>query len=200
MKNIALVTFALLFNAVVFAQTKDLKIEEERRGNRIMLYGLNETLSDLEVTIEVEGTGFRQSKRKPRGIRVPAASKVHLQNIMVNRGETPQYTVKQSVSDSISRRAIRKESTPIRLNPKIPIILYVTEKCQTCDTLVAQLERSVYKYKSTNLEQNPVTKKNIAKAITQLDTVKTPIFNVKGILNVEILDFQAVEEKLIKGN
>ncbi|MGK0379137.1 MAG: hypothetical protein ACJA1Z_002961 [Patiriisocius sp.] len=200
MKKEFLFALVFLLQAVVIAQVKELKIEEERRGNRIMLYGLNETLSDVEATVEVEGSGFRQSKRKPRGILVPATSKVHLINLMVNKGETPQYKVKQTVSDSISRRVLRKEATPIRINPKVPIILYVTEKCQTCDTLVAQLERSVYKYEKTNLAENPETKKHVGNAMNRLDTISTPIFNIKGLLNTELLDYKDVEEKLINGN
>ena len=183
---------------VTQAQVTEIKVEEERRGNRIMLYGLNETLEDLEVTFEVDGTGFRQSKRKPRGVLIPAASKVHMLNLMVNKGETPNYKVKQTVSDSISRRTLRKQSSPIRIPTAKPIIMYVTENCNTCDSLVAKLERSPYKFQNTYLAQDSITRKQVAKGITRLDTIVTPIFNIKGILNTEILNYEDVFETFIK--
>jgi hypothetical protein len=183
---------------IALSQPTELNIEEERRGNRVMLYGLNETLIDLEVTIEVSGTGFRQSKRKPRGVLIPAASKVHLLNLMVNKGETPKYTVKQKVSDSISRRTLKKQSIPIKIPTAKPIIMYVTENCTTCDSLVARLERSPYKYQNTYLEKDLETKKQIAKGFPRLDTIVTPIFNIKGYLNTEILNYEDVFEKFIK--
>lgn len=194
-----MITLLLALAPIVgFAQVADIKIEEEKRGRRIMLYGLNETLEDLEVTIEVEGTGFRQSKRKPRGVRIPAASKVHLLNLMLNKGETPQYTVKQTVSDSISRRAIRKESTPIRIPTRERIIMYSTANCTTCDSLVATLERSPYKYENTYLAKDSITRKQVARGITRLDTIVTPLFNVKGVLNTEILNYEDLFETFIK--
>lgn len=187
-----------IFPIIALSQPAELNIEEERRGNRVMLYGLNETLLDLEVIIEVSGTGFRQSKRKPRGVLIPAASKVHLLNLMVNKGENPKYTVKQKVSDSISRRTLKKQSIPIKIPTAKPIIMYVTENCFSCDSLVASLDRSPYKYKKTYLEEDLETKKQILKGFPRLDTVVTPIFNIKGYLNTEILNYEDVFENFIK--
>src|SRR5690606_26236068 len=71
----------------LFSQEKPIEIVEEEKANRLFLYALNKNEQDLNVMITVEGTNFRQSKSKPRMIRVPAASKVLLTNLFVERGK-----------------------------------------------------------------------------------------------------------------
>ncbi|WP_151894301.1 hypothetical protein [Patiriisocius marinistellae] len=191
-----MIVCAVVFTTIAIGQENEIKIEEVRKGNRIMLYALNENFVDLEATITVEGSGFRQSARKPRAIRVPKLTKVHVINLMVNKGETPNYTTNIIVSDSISRRSLRKESTAIRIDPLNPIDLYIAENCVGCDSIVAKLERSPYKYRSTILSEDEEIKRQIAMANTRLDTVVTPLFNVKGGLVSDIETFEELMEKL----
>ncbi|MGJ8666045.1 MAG: hypothetical protein ACSHW7_06755 [Patiriisocius sp.] len=190
---------AIFISTVMQGQEKEIKIEEERRGNRLMLYALNENFEDVEATIVVEGTGFRQSARAPRAMKIPKLSKVHVVNLMVNKGETPKYTTDITVSDSISRRALRKEATAIRIDPMNPIDMYIAENCVGCDSIVAKLERSPYKYRSTVLNENEEIKRQIAMANARLDTVVTPLFNVKGGIVSDIETFEELMEKLNDG-
>lgn len=197
MKKYLLVITVLFFSAQhISAQIKEIKIEDERQRNRLMLYAVNENLQDLDVTITVEGTGFRQSTRKPRAIRVPATSKVNVLMLMVNKGETPNYTYDLIVSDSLNRRALRKPATPIKIDPKNPIIFYVSETCKTCDSLVSKLDKSPYRYSITRFSENPEIKEQIKAAIPQLDTVSNAIVNLRGTLFTDIETFEELLEKL----
>ncbi len=193
----SLIVLVVLFFSIqhVSAQVKEIKIEEERVNNRLMLYGVNENLQDLDVTMTVEGTGFRQSTRKPRAFRIPATSRVNLLMLMVNKGETPNYTYELAVTDSLSRRALRKPATPIKIDPKSPIIFYVSETCQTCDSLVSSLDKSPYRYSITRFADHPEIKNQIKAAIPELDTVSNAIVNLKGKLFVDI---ETLEELLSK--
>jgi len=197
MKKYFLIIVAIFFSAQhISAQIKEVKIEDERNRNRLMLYAVNENLQDLDVTITVEGTGFRQSTRKPRAIRVPATSKVNVMMLMVNKGETPNYTYDLIVSDSLNRRALRKPATPIKIDPKNPIIFYVSETCQTCDSLVSSLDKSPYRFSITRFSENPEIKAQIKAALPELDTVSNAIVNLKGKLHTDIETLEELLEKL----
>lgn len=198
MKIITSLAIACLVTLSALSQTNEIKIEEERIGKRIMLYGVNETFTDLDVTVEVTGTGFRQSARQPRAVRIPATSKVHLMNIMMNKGETPKYEITQIVTDSLSRRALRKEATTIKVPTKRPIVMYITEACVTCDSIVAKLDRSPYKYTKYNLAENEAVKSEIARVISRLDTIKNPIVSDGRGLNLELDTFDKLMEKFNK--
>ena len=195
MKKTTLLLTLLFVSVFAIAQVKEIKLEDERNANRLYIYGVNETLQDLDVTLTVEGSGFRQSTRKPRAVRIPATSKVNLMMLMVNKGEEPNYTPTLIVTDSLSRRALRKESTSIKIDPKKPINFYVTENCKTCDTLIAKLDRTPYRYTATRFADNPEIKKQVAMAITNLDTVSNAIVNLKGTLHTDI---ETLEELLLK--
>lgn len=67
--------------------------------------------------ITITGTNFRQSKARPRLIRVPSASKVHLKTLILLRGKTPSYTYDLKINDSLSRRALKKTFEKYRSSP-----------------------------------------------------------------------------------
>jgi len=48
-KNILLAVVLLATTNTVFSQEKEIKIEEERVANRLMLYAVNENLVDLTL-------------------------------------------------------------------------------------------------------------------------------------------------------
>src|SRR5690606_6601847 len=130
----------------LFSQERPIEIVEEAKANRLFLYALNKNEQDLDVSITVEGTNFRQSKGVPRAVRVPAASKVMLTNLIVDRGKKANYTYELTVNDSLSRRALRKEAEPIKIEPKKKVIVYIPDNCAACDSLVSRLDKSSYIY------------------------------------------------------
>lgn len=186
----------------LFSQEKPIEIVEETKANRLFLYALNKNEQDLDVSIAVEGTNFRQTKTVPRMIRVPAASKVLLTNLMVERGKKANYTYTLQVSDSLSRRAMRKEFEPIKIDPKKKIIVYIPENCTTCDSLVSDLDKSRYLYTSNRFSEKPELKGQLAPAFTnatvQIDSLTTPIISLDGILHVKIEDYDQLVEELNK--
>ena len=193
----------LLFTVIVIlclskgiSQEKPITIEEERVANRLMLYAINENLVDLDLKIVVSGTNFRQSKSVPRFIRLPSTSRVHVANLMLTRGVQPSYTYELEVKDSLSRRALKKPFTKIRVSPKKNITVYITENCTSCDTIVNPLERSPYKYTAHNLAEKPEIKKQLSMALPSLDTITRPIISLNGSLFTELKSFEELLEKL----
>lgn len=195
--------FALLISASctpLFSQERPIEIVEEAKANRLFLYALNKNEKDLDVLITVEGTNFRQSKSVPRPVRVPAASKVLLTNLIVERGKRANYTYKLEVKDSLSRRALRREVQSIKIDPKKKVIVYIPENCTSCDTLVATLDRSPYLYTAFNFSEKPELKGQLAPAFAnstvKIDSLTTPIISLGGVLHVKIEDYEQLLEEL----
>ncbi|MFC7357214.1 glutaredoxin domain-containing protein [Jejudonia soesokkakensis] len=189
------ITIAFIsFSAI--AQLKDIKIEEERKANRIFLYALNENLVDLDVSIEVEGTGIRTRAGKPRLTRVPATSKVNITSIIVERDKTPVYTYKLTVNEELSKRVIKAEATPIKIDFEKPVTIYTTKACTSCDSLVAQLDASPYRYALHNLEEKPEMRAQIKAALPSLDAVTSAVVSIKGVLYTKIETLNQLLEKI----
>ncbi len=201
-KNIIFVLLVSLCITPLFSQEKQIEIVEEDKPGRLFLYGLNKTEKDLDVTITVEGTNFRQSKSVPRPVRIPAASKVLLTNLMVERGKKANYTYKLEVSDSLSRRAMRREFEAIKIDPKQKVIVYIPENCNSCDSLVANLDRSRYNYTAHRFSEKPELKAQLAPAFSnstvKIDSLTTPIISLNGTLHVKIEDYEQLLEELNK--
>ncbi len=199
-KNILLAVVLFATTNTLFSQEKEIKIEEERVANRLMLYAINENLVDLDVMLEVEGTGFRQSKSKPRMVRVPATSKVHMLNLMVNKKQQPVYTAKITANDSLSRRALRKPFDLVKIDPKKPLTVYLTRNCVTCDTIVASLNASPYRYTLHDLVEKPEIEKQLAGSFvgtgTTIEELTNPVFSIQGSIYGNISDYDTLLEKL----
>ncbi|MEM0516910.1 hypothetical protein [Aequorivita flava] len=185
-----------------FSQNKQIEIVEEEKPSRLFLYGLNKTERDLDVTITVEGSNFRQSKSAPRPVRIPAASKVLLANLIVERGKIAHYTYTLDVNDSLSRRAMRRSFEPIKIEPKKKVIIYIAESCTSCDTLVSSLNKSHYLYTVHRFSEKPELKEQLAPAFAnstvKIDSVTTPIISLDGTLHVKIEDYDQLLEELNK--
>lgn len=198
----------LLFFAVVAifsynnlqAQLRPIKIVDEKQNNRILLYAVNENDQDLDVALEVTGSGFRQSKGKPRMFRVPAASKVMIKSLIVERGKRPSYKYEVTVNDSLSRRVIRKPFEQIKIDPPKNVLVYLKDGCSQCDTLVRQLDSSYYKYRVMNLEEKPEVKDYLINAFrytkTPYDSISNPIVSIGGKLYPDIGTFEELLPKL----
>lgn len=195
----SLLLFFLLVTIATIAQERPIKVVEEKIPNRLALYAVNENDEDFDVKITISGTNFRQSKAKPRFIRVPGASKVHLKTIMLMRGKTPSYTYDLVVNDSLSKRALRKEATAIKIKPKKNITIYVPEKCNQCDSLLQSLAESKYLFEMHKLGENVEMKEQLNRSFAntvQLDSLETPIINLGGKLFTRINNYEDLISKL----
>ncbi len=185
-----------LFSAPAFAQDYKVDVEEERKANRLFLYAVNKNLVDLDVAIKVTGTGFRQRKGVPRKVRVPATSRVNLISLIVERGKQPVYEYELDVTDSLSRRVIKKDFELIKIDPKKAITLYITEKCKTCDSIVAPLDKSPFKYKTYNISENEGVKKQLEKAFIgasiPLAEMENPVVMLDGKMYIHIDSYDAL--------
>lgn len=178
---------------------------EKESNNRITFFAMNETFQDYDVLFEVKGTNFRQSAAKPRLIRVPATSKVHLKTIILFRDKKPVYTKKLIVNDSLSKRALKKEFEildipPPKIKPKKQITIYTTNNCNTCDSIVTKLTDENYLFRNVLLNENPEVKKQVgsflAKSPEQMDTITSPIISLGGKLYSWIKSYAELQEEL----
>lgn len=195
--------FILLVFAVqltLSAQDRPIKIVDERVNNRLMIYAINENEHDLDVSIKIKGSGFRQRAGTPRLHRVPKASKINIASLVVERGRVPVYTYELTVNDSLSRRVVRKPSTQVKIDPKMNILVYLKDGCSTCDSLVSKLDKSYYKYRTMNLQEKPEVKDFLVRTFkytkTPYDSITNPIVSLGGTLYSEIENYDQLLEKL----
>jgi len=191
----------LLLSVVVKtnAQDRPLRVETKDIPNRLAFYAVNENEQDFDVQIKISGTNFRQSQGRPRWVRVPAASKVHLKTIVIARGKRPNYTYDLLVNDSLSRRALKKEFERIKIMPKKPITLYITDACLTCDSITSPLDSSNYKYIRHLLSERPEIRDQLKGYLpVTIDSIKTPILNIGGRLFTQIESYDKLLEELNK--
>lgn len=191
----------MLGSTTSLAQDKEIIIEEEQKSNRLFLYAVNENPIDLDVAITVEGTGFRQRKGKPRKVRVPATSRVNMISLVIERGQTPQYTYTLEVSDSLSRRALKKEFEKIRIAPPVPITIYIPDNCTNCDSIINPLEaQTPYRYKKYVISENENTKAQLERAFASssrsLEEIDTAIISLGANMYIYIRTFEELMAKL----
>ena len=198
LKKLLLVSLVICYTSSVYAQDSIIKIIEEKESNRLMLYALNETDIDYDVMITVEGVGFRQSSAKPRLTRVPATSKVNIARLSLIKGKFFDYSYKLVVNDSLSRRALRRQSELIKVNPKKQITVYIPENCMSCDSIMKPLNDSKYVFTSHNLGEKPEIKKQLGLPMSQLDSLQTPLFSLAGILYPKVKNYDQLLEKLLE--
>lgn len=187
----------LLLVIRVDAQEKPITIETKEIPNRLAFYAVNENEQDFDVMINISGTNFRQSQARPRFIRVPGASKVHLKTIILLRGKKPNFTYNLVVNDSLSNRALKTEFERIKVKPKKSISIYITEACINCDSIVMPLERSNYIFDAYKLNDHPDIKEQLKNSFSRsVDSIAQPIINVGGRLYTNIENYDQLLQAL----
>jgi hypothetical protein len=185
-----------------YGQNSDIKITDETKNNRLSVYALNQSETDYDVKITITGKNIRQSSAKPRFIRVPAASKVLLKSLIIERKKQPSYTYELEVNDSLSRRALKPPAKPIRINPKKQIVLYLSDYCQTCDSVLNGLNNSKYIFTTINLSEKRDVKERMKTylegTIPSLDTLVNPVISLGGVLHTKIDNYNLLLEELNK--
>jgi len=187
-----------------YSQNSDIKIADETKNNRISVYALNESQIDYDVKIKITGKNIRQSAAKPRFIRVPSATKVLLKTLIIERKKQPSYTYELIVNDSLSRRVLKPHAEPIKINPKKQIILYVSDNCITCDSILKGLNNGKFKFSVIDLTEKPDVKARMKSylegTIPSVDTLTNPIISLGGVLHTKIDSYNLLMEKLNKEN
>lgn len=196
------ILLGLLFTTVYGnTQEKKIKIITEDIPNRIAFYAINVNEQDLDVMFTLSGTNFRQSSARPRFIRVPATSKVHMKTIILIRGKQPSYSYELKVNDSLSTRALLKESEQIKIKPPKQITVYVPEKCDQCDSLVIPLSESKYLFNLIKLGEKPELQEQLQVAFgkeTPIDSLNAPIVNLAGKLYTNLITYELLMEQINK--
>jgi len=186
----------------VFGQERPIKVVTKEIPNRLAFYAVNENDQDFDVMITITGKNFRQSKARPRLVRLPATSKVHLKTLVLMRGKKPSYTYDLVVNDSLSRRALKKEFEKIKIPPKKQIIVYLPKNCTSCDSVMTPLQQGKYLFTSHELDARPEMQEQLQGALgsaNPIDSLTTPIINLGGRLFTRITTYEALLEALEKG-
>ncbi|WP_276392121.1 hypothetical protein [Eudoraea chungangensis] len=201
MKNLGVVLWILMIGSLGYSQKYKVEIVTEDISNRIAFYALNKNEKDLDVLLTISGTNFRQSRGRPRFIRVPATSKVHMKTIVLMRDKTPTYTYKLQINDSLSSRSLIKEYEEIKIDPPNNILVYITEGCQTCDSLISALDSSKYNYKKMEVEGGTSLYEQLQMSFgpeVPLDSIVTPIVNIGGKLFTRLETYDLVVKEALK--
>lgn len=190
-----LLGFILLNSTSVISQEYNIEIEDKLEANRLLIYAVNKNLIDLDVSIEVEGTGFRSRGGRQLVYRVPATSKVNISTLIVERGKQAMYTYQLTVSDSLSRRARIMPFELVKIEPKKPISLFTPEKCSTlCDSLISALDNSPYNYRLTKISDDENIKSQLEKSLVggaeRLAGMENPIVMLGGKMYVQIETYE----------
>jgi hypothetical protein len=191
--------FAILLSHSLVGQREKVRILEESQNNRILLYAINETDTDYDVKLTVSGTNFRQSRAKPRFIRVPSASRVHMWTLIPIRGKKANYTFDLAITDSLSSRSLQKEFEKVKIAPRKKIVLYFPELCKTCDTLLSTFSDGIYHYTFYNLSENPEIRQQLQGVLgagTPIDSLELPIVNLGGKLHTSLESYAQIMEAL----
>jgi hypothetical protein len=202
LKQILLLSFLLLTtSASLFSQEYTVEIEDKLENNKLLLYAVNKNLVDLDVSIEVEGSGFRARAGRQLLYRVPATSRVNIATLIVERGWQAIYTYKLHVSDSLSRRVRKVPFELIKIDPKKPITLFIPKNCTTkCDTLLNSLDESPYKYRKVMIEEDERVKQQLSGAlvggIERLESMDTPIVSIGGKMYVTLETFEELMARM----
>jgi arsenate reductase-like glutaredoxin family protein len=95
---------------------------------------------------------------------------------------------------------LRKPTEPVKIKPKIPITVFITKDCRTCDTLIKKLDQGKYQYKTHILSEKPEIREQIDRVLSQskipLDSLKTPITSLAGKLYTQIEDHDGLIEAM----
>jgi glutaredoxin len=117
------------------------------------------------------------------------------------RGKQPLYTYKLKVNDSLSTRALKKESEQIKIKPPKQITIYVPNKCDQCDSLVLPLSESKYLFNLIKLDERPELKKQLQMIFgkeTPIDSLNSPVVNLAGKLYTNLFTYDLLMEKVNK--
>lgn len=195
-----LLFFLLLFMCKAYTQERPIEIVSEKKANRLMLYAINKNEQDFDIMITVKGTNFRQSKGRPRLIRLPGASKVHLKNLIIERGKNPYYTYDLVVNDSLSRRALKKEYEPIKIHPQRLIIVYIPEDCLNCTQLTDSLSTGKYLFNKIELVDKPEMHDDLRNVLngtsTPFDSIREPFVSLGGRIYMNLNNYSELLEEL----
>ncbi len=203
----ALTLLLCLMATFARAQVDAVKVTEIKSKNRIAFFAENRTFTDYDVLFEVKGSNFGQSKAKPRWIRVPAASRVHLKTIILFRGKRPVYTKTLKTNDSLSKRALKKEFEvlnipPPKVKPKKQITIYTSKSCDACDSIVGQLNSQNMIFRSVSLDERPEIKiqlgQFLSRSTQEMDSLSSPIISLGGKLYSWITTFDRMMEEVEK--
>lgn len=192
LKQITFFAFLLfLSTSPLFSQEYTVEIEDKLQANRLQLFAVNKNLVDLDVAIEVDGSGFKKREGREIYYRVPATSKVNIMTLIVERNKQALYTYKLKVNDSLSRRSRQVPFELIKIDPKKPITLFLPQNCTTkCDTLINSLNESPYLYRMVKVAEDENVKSQLSAALAggleRLESMDTPIVMLGGKMYVMI--------------
>lgn len=178
-----------------------IKITDSIDKNRLLIYATNQTLTDLDILLTLDGSGFRQRAGAPRRMHIPARAKVNVLSLVIERGKTPYYDYHVETFEELAARSLKFEIIElVKVKPPAPIHLIFPDTCTNCEELLAQMNEGPYDFFQRSLSDNEDMKTQLAQAFIgttyDIDTIDTAIIMLGGKLFPNLLTYDEIIEKL----
>lgn len=151
--------FFLLCPLVVFSQTPDVELIEDKQPKRWTLYAQNNTDVEQEAFLLVQGEGFRRSADRPIIKKIPPQSKVVMTILIPLKDASPSYTkifTFEEQLQTIRRRKGEGQKERVHLRPLNPeqLTVFTENDCEKCDYLINYLNTNRIKYRKLDIKKN----------------------------------------------
>lgn len=178
-----------------------IKITDSINKNRLLIYATNQTLTDLDVLITLDGSGFRQRAGAPRRMHIPARAKVNVLSLVIERGKTPYYNYQIETFEELAARSLKFEVLElIKVKPPVPIHLIFPDPCTNCEELLAQMNEGPYEFFQRNLSDNEDMKTQLAPAFRgttyDIETIETAIVMIGGKVFPQLHTYEEIIDKI----
>lgn len=200
MKSFYLLSFVLLMGFSIRAQ-EAIKITDSIDKNRLLIYATNQTLTDLDILLTLDGSGFRQRAGAPRRMHIPARAKVNVLSLVIERGKTPYYDYHVETFEELAARSLKFEIIElVKVKPPAPIHLIFPDTCTNCEELLAQMNEGPYDFFQRSLSDNEDMKTQLAPAFIgttyDIDTIDTAIVMIGGKVFPQLQTYEEIIAKI----
>lgn len=194
-----IICLVCILNGVVLAQKEDIEIEEERTASHIKLFGVNNTVDDLNLTFNLDLVGFTTDQNLPVQVVLKPNIRQYLVTLTAPKGVQCQY------NSSISYKKIKKQSpekaitgkntktTGTQINPS-KINVFTMNGCARCEYVIKYLEDNKIPFLelNTTLHQpnNDLMFEKVKETGFKGENVQMPVIVNKGKVDFNIKNIQ----------
>ncbi len=185
-KNL-LSSLIIIFFFNTYAQKNGVKIIEEVRKKRTLIFAENTTNEARSVFFKVHAEGYRRSGDRPVIKQLSPKSKVLLITLipLVNVPSSYTYTfVANKTLENIQLKGKDESEADVSKLIKQEIVIFTNNSCPNCQRLTKLLDSKHIKYRNINIDKQErfyqYTWQLLKEKGYQTDTIKLPLASVKG--------------------
>mgnify|MGYP000751467539 CR=1 FL=1 len=184
------VSIIYLITTTVLAQQNGVKIIEEKKAKRHLIYAENTTSEIRNVFLKVNPKGYRRTANRPLIKNIPPKSKVLLITLIplkdIENSYTYIFTSNKEQNDLDLNR--KKNDKPLSL-PEImdsEVVIFTTDECNKCISLIEALKTKRIKHREVNIDKQDrfylYTWQLLKEKGYETNSILLPIASVKGEL------------------